>query len=254
MDVHHPCYPPERYRVERNVGDVTQTMVSDWYSALLREPETLSQSDIENLRRLYIAAIDYVDDQIQRLLNALDAQGMLDDTCVIITSDHGELFGEYGEYGKPERMYDELLRVPLLVTNGPTSLDDATDQLVSLLDIPPIIHDVLGVEVPDVYEGQHPGHHDPRTTIIGEHEVQGDVVVGARSTEWLYESDEIRGDQRLFDLRQGEAQPVSPDHPDGLGVKETVNNRLGMLDVDARFLDDEVEGDIQSRLENLGYL
>lgn len=254
MDVHHPCFPPEPYRERWGVDDVTQSDVSEWYSAVLDDPETLSERERSALRDLYEASIDYVDDQIGRIVETLREQGTLESTCVIVTSDHGELFGDYDQFGKPERMYDELLRVPLLVKNGPDYLDDATDQLVSLLDVPPLVHDVLSVETPEAYEGRLPGVDPPRSVIIGEHEVEGDVVVGARSSDWLYERDEINDETSLFACRGDELSLVSPDHPDADLVQEAVKQRLSELDVETRILADEVEGDIQDRLADLGYL
>lgn len=255
MDVHHPCYPPEEYRREYDVAAVEQADVADWYSALVSDPETLTGESIETLEGLYSAAIDYAADQVDRLFARLRRDGRLDDTLVVVTSDHGELFGDHGQYGKPERMYDELLHVPLVVANAPDDLADASETLVSLLDVPPMIHDALGVEVPGSYEGRRPGVDDSREYVLAEHEVEGDVVVGARSMNWLYEADEIRDEHRLFDMRNGIEQ-VAPD-ADGSGpetVRRAVLDRLSTLDVTPSRLDDEVEGDVEDRLEDLGYL
>jgi arylsulfatase A-like enzyme len=256
MDVHHPCFPPAPYRDRFDTSDVSQSQVSEWYSTVLDAPETLTEAEIDTLRRLYHASISYVDDQIGRIIDQLQSSDRLDETLVVVTSDHGELFGEYGQYGKPERMYDELLHVPLIIANGPGYLDDATDDLVSLLDIPPLIHDALGIEIPEAYEGRRPGVDEPRELIMAEHEVEGEVIVGARSREWLYEGDEIRDEHRLFDLRDGrfEAVDVTEHADESRVVRDAVNERLDQLNVETRQLENEVEGDIQSRLEDLGYL
>jgi arylsulfatase A-like enzyme len=255
MDVHHPCFPPEEYRERYDITDVTQTDVSDWYSALLRDPETLSEKEIHNLETLYKAAIEYTFDQIDRIITHLKDTGRYEDTLIILTSDHGELFGEYGQYGKPERMYDELLHVPLVVANGPQHLEDAKDDLVSLLDIPPLIHDALGVEIPEAYDGRLPGEKksQPREYILAEHEVEGDVIVGARSEDFLYESDEIHGEHRLFDLRDGFEQ-VDCDHPEATSVRTAVHSRLDELNVEANYLQSDIDDNTESRLEDLGYL
>lgn len=254
MDVHHPCFPSKEYRERHGVPDATQSDVSEWYSALLRDPETLSDDEIRKLKQLYEAAIEYTFDQIDRILTNLQETGRYEDTLIIITSDHGELFGEYSQYGKPERMYDELLHVPLIVLNGPDRLDDAKDQLVSLLDIPPLIHSALELEIPDEYEGQVPGVDYRRDLVMAEHEVEGEVIVGARSKNWLYEGDEIHNEHRLFDLRDGKFEQVDRDHPDAAVVREAVLARLNELDVEAKYLQGDVETDVEDRLEDLGYL
>jgi arylsulfatase A-like enzyme len=255
MDVHHPCYPPERYRDRFGVNGVSQSAVSAWYSALLRDPASLSAAEVETLRRLYDAAIAYTDDQIERIVAHLQKTGRYEDTLIVLTSDHGELFGEHGEYGKPERMYDELLHVPLVVTNGPNYLASATDELVSLLDVPPLIHDAFDIAVPEEYEGRRPGINPPREYVLAEHEVEGDAIVGARSTEWLYEGDELRDEHRLFDCRnEGFERVLIEDHPEASALREAVLDRLRSLNVESPRLEAQVEGDVQDRLEDLGYL
>lgn len=256
MDVHHPCFPPDSYRRRFDVDHVTQSQVAKWYSVLLDDPETLSEEALDVLQRLSDAAIDYVDDQIGRIIDLLKTSGRYTDTLILVTSDHGELFGEHGLYGKPERMYDELLHVPLIVANGPDDLQDSVDDLVSLLDVPPLIHDTLDIEIPSAYEGQRPSIDDPREYVLAEHEVEGDVIVGARSTSWLFEADEIAGEHRLFDGREDGIEQIPFDEaPESAHlIKQAALNRLRMLDVDSDRLEDTVEGDVQDRLEDLGYL
>lgn len=254
MDVHHPCYPPEVYRRRHSVGQVSQTDVSELYSDLLRNPESLGEPELKNLKRLYRAAIDYVDVQIRRIIDHLKTTGQSGNTLVVITSDHGELFGEYGEYGKPERMYDELLHVPLIVMNGPDFLKHATNDLVSLLDLPPLIHEVLGLDIPTQYEGVVPGRAEKRNHVLAEHEVEGDVIVGARSNDWLYEIDEIVGEHRLFDLRNEGFERTHPDNPEAEVPRKAVQSRLAKLDINAGYLQQSFDEDVEDRLEDLGYL
>lgn len=255
MDVHHPCYPPKQYRAQFDVADIPQTDVSEWYSQLLTQPEALSKDEIDSLRRLYDAAVLYTDDQINRLLEKLQEMDRYEDTLIVYTSDHGELFGEYDGYGKPERMYDELLHIPLVVVNGPESISEYSNELVSLLDLPPLFHNSIGQESPNTYEGEELNNGSARKYIFAEHEVNGKVIVGARSKDWLFEVDEIRDENRLFDLRDGHFREVDPqNHPASQDIQQVVLNRLSKLDVDTRRLENEVEGDVQDRLEDLGYL
>ncbi|WP_241768239.1 sulfatase [Haloferax sp. ATB1] len=254
MDVHHPCYPPEQYRAQFDVADISQTDVSEWYSQLLTQPETLSKDEIDSLRRLYDAAVLYTDDQINRLLDKLSEMNRYEDTLIVYTSDHGELFGEHGAYGKPRRMYDELLHIPLIITNGPEGLSEHSGELVSLLDLPPLFHNVLGVEPPHKYEGQ--GITDTkRDFIIAEHEMDGEVIVAARSKDLLFEVDKIRNEDRLSSIKNGEfVENCQKDAPGSEDIQQVVLNRLSNLDVNTRRLEDEVGGDVQDRLEDLGYL
>jgi arylsulfatase A-like enzyme len=256
MDVHHPCHPPREYRAAYGVEDVDSGTVSELYSALIGDSASLTDDDLETMAALYRAAIAYVDDQISRLVQVLKREDRFEETLIVLTSDHGELFGEYGQYGKPERMYDELIRVPLVVVNSPPSLELPEDELVSLLDLPPLFHEALGTDVPVAYEGIVPGS-ESRSHVIAEHEVDGDRVVGARSDAWLYEVDEILGECRLFET--GAMQQVDPDAPDAARIRAVVEDRLQYLragtagDELPSAGDSRLDDDVEARLEDLGY-
>lgn len=254
MDVHHPCHPPRRFRDAFGVGDVDTETVSTLYSRLIRDPETLTESDVADLVGLYRAAVQYVDEQVDRLLRTLRETGRFDDTLVVFTSDHGELFGDHGQYGKPERMYDELLQVPLVVVNAPDALCP-TDRLVSLLDLPPLWHAVLDEPVPPAFEGVVPGRRR-RAFVVAEHEVAGDAIVGVRSENWLYERDEIREERRLFDvgsMRRVDLETVIDEEARrtvraGDDRMETVRRERTTEPVER-----ELSDDVEDRLEELGY-
>ena len=259
MDVHHPCYPPEQYRAQFGVADISQTEVSEWYSQLLTQPNTLSEDEIDSLRRLYDAAVLYTDDQVSRLLKRLRELNKYEDTLIVFTSDHGELFGEHGEYGKPERMYDELLNIPLIIVNGPNSISEASNGIVSLLDLPPLFHDVLSLAIPESYEGRLIGSDSPRDYVLAEHEGrnnegEGKSIIGARSLNWLYEADELHREHRLFEVSEKLNRVESPPSSKAKLLQNKVTNRLNELDVKSHHLENEAEGDIQERLEDLGYL
>jgi len=252
MDVHHPCFPPEAIRQLFGLEDVTQAQVSEWYSLALDSPSKLTAHERRQFKQLYDAAIVYVDRQIGRIVEHLKTTGRWDDTLVIVTSDHGELFGEYDAFGKPVRMYDELLRVPLVIVNGPDGLNQYTSDLISLLDIPPLIHEALNIEIPDEYEGQLPGHDQPRSQVIAEHQLEDQVVVGARTETQLYEYNEPREETakytvgpNTFDLRT---------ESDGTfdRLQGVVDTRLESIDVTNPNTD--LDADVEDRLADLGYL
>ena len=69
---------------------------------------------IRAMRAMYYSIISHLDYQIGRVLDRLESEGILDDTLVIFTSDHGEFLGDYNSYGK-RSFLDPAARVPLLV-------------------------------------------------------------------------------------------------------------------------------------------
>lgn len=90
----------------------------------------------------YLAAISLIDDQVGRLLDALQGRDLLDNTLLIYTSDHGLLVGQYDLYGKtnatnPANFYEETIRIPLIVY-GPEDLlkpNQSRQEFVDLLDL-----------------------------------------------------------------------------------------------------------------------
>ena len=94
------------------------------------------------LRAAYWAMCDFIDEQVGRLLAALDASGQADRTVVIFTSDHGELLGDHGMYTKGPILYDPALRVPLIVRGPGIAEGRRVDALVELGDLAPTVLDV----------------------------------------------------------------------------------------------------------------
>lgn len=136
MDAHGPYEPPEPYRsryCDRSVSDAEAQQ--RWYDAT-ETPEAVSEDDRQLLVDLYDGEIAYVDDRIGAFLDALDERGLLDETLVVVTADHGELLGEHGAYSHPRKHVEELLHVPLLAS-GPSVPDATVPSPTSTLDVAP---------------------------------------------------------------------------------------------------------------------
>jgi arylsulfatase A-like enzyme len=97
-------------------------------------------------RDRYDAAIAYLDDEIRRLLTTLSDRGVLERTIVVITSDHGELFGEHGLEGHANALYLPLLKVPLII-RYPAAVPGGTRvaRPVTLIDLPSTLLELAGV-------------------------------------------------------------------------------------------------------------
>ena len=106
----------------------------------------LGQEDFTSLRSLYAAEIRQADRHVGRIVSALTEEGILDDTLVIVTSDHGENIGEHGMIDHVFSMFDTTLHVPLIVRFPERfGSGEVVDELVSLVDVAPTILDVCGV-------------------------------------------------------------------------------------------------------------
>lgn len=99
---------------------------------------------LERMRHLYSRSIRYMDDWLGRILESLDRRGALDDTIVVVTSDHGENFGEAGLLAHCFSLDDRLIHVPLIV-HGPHEAVDLR-RIVSLAELPGLVADLAGVE------------------------------------------------------------------------------------------------------------
>jgi arylsulfatase A-like enzyme len=112
----------------------------------------LGAADARFLRALYQAELALVDEQLAQLVAAMRRSGLLDDTLVVITSDHGEEFGEHGFYGHGQ-VFAEHLRIPLLI-RGPGVSTGVRRDPVTLVDIMPTLLSHLGLETPAAAVGR----------------------------------------------------------------------------------------------------
>ena len=113
--------------------------------------------------------IKLIDDQLGRILAALDDSGQRDNTVIIFTSDHGETLGDHGLIQKGCRFYDGLVRVPLIWSWPGRLLSGVrSNALVELTDIVPTILDIVGLPIPnyivggsllEIMTGQRPPQH-----------------------------------------------------------------------------------------------
>ena len=93
----------------------------------------------------YDGAISYLDSELERLFRELERRGVLDRTVVVVTSDHGELFGEHELTGHANALYLPLLRVPLLIRYPRAVSGRRIPELTSLRDVPATILDLVGI-------------------------------------------------------------------------------------------------------------
>jgi arylsulfatase A-like enzyme len=106
---------------------------------------------------LYDAEILYMDHEFGRLLRALHERGVYDRTLIVVTSDHGELLGERGEWGHERFLWEPLVRVPLVVRHpGGRGAGTRVRDPVSIVDIFSLILDAAGIEVPAGAQGEVP--------------------------------------------------------------------------------------------------
>ena len=289
MDTHTPYVPAPRYIREVSDGLVgTHRMLH----AHTRTSLGLEVGDrtLRDLRTLYQATVRQVDASVGRLCDALDAAGVADDTAVLLAGDHGEEFQEHGHLAHYPKLYDELIHVPF-VASVPGIDGGRVDRHVGLDAIPPTVADLLGVEPPDAWHGDSlvpalraadgdadaagdgvPDGPVVSVTVRGEDVTQqpiprsladGDLLVSARDAEWTYienvdtETTELY--HRPSDPAQRENLAGDPDETERAVVDRLASVAAAHADLlrergaaDATD-DDEVDADLEARLEALGY-
>jgi arylsulfatase A-like enzyme len=238
----------------------------------------------------YDAEIRFVDDQIARLRQFLEAEGLLDGTVIFITSDHGEEFADHRNLGHRLNCYNEVIRVPLIVF-GP-GLFPAGVRISAggaLIDLPPTILDLAGLEGSDAFQGLSllpliDGGEPPSRSIFSEHILNrrepGYRPVAVIHDEWKYQCNiDALGFENLYnwDLggkkqRRGFMARIEPEELYHLG--EDPGERVNRVESSPReaermkrmviehlrqvrerpaesIVPDE---DLESQLRNLGYI
>lgn len=151
MDAHAPYQPPDEYRPDApahlrkavtrgEVGKLAEKLADSTAGAL-------SRPELDYLRALYNAQIRYWDDQLAVLLDGLRAAGVADKTIIIVTADHGEAFLEHGRLKHGVHLYDELVRVPLVI-GGSIARRGRVSTQAQGIDLFPTIAALLGLTAP----------------------------------------------------------------------------------------------------------
>jgi len=128
---------------------------TDNYAKLLRaflhlaDSDTMTDDAIVGMRRAYCADVSVIDDAVGRIVAALDARDLLDDTWLIYTSDHGEMAGDHGLMSKCV-LYEPSVRVPLIIRPPGGAAARVVGDLVEHVDVPATVRAVAGA--PDIPE------------------------------------------------------------------------------------------------------
>jgi len=169
---------------------------------LLHWPRT--KSAVRDLLRVYYSVIDHLDQQVGRILEALERTGQRENTYVIYSSDHGMAVGSHGLRGK-QNMYEHTINVPFIVAGPGIEAGSRTPAQIYLRDLYPTTCELAGVPVPDsvtatsfapVLRGERDDHHD---TIFGYFRDSQRMI---RTDRWKYIEYPQVDEVQLFDLAE----------------------------------------------------
>lgn len=219
---HSPYDPPERFWKLYEDADLPQPAVGKWAERHAMRGKTLpkdtwrgdlGEAQVRQSRQGYYGSVTFIDEQIGRILEALERRGWLEDTLILFTSDHGDMTGDHHLWRKTYA-YQPSARIPMLIRWGANSLDAqrgrTLPQPVELRDILPTFLDAAGVEsdparfdgrsMLDLVRGKADGW---RPWIDLEHDVcyapenHWNALTDGR---WKYIYHALDGQQQLFDL------------------------------------------------------
>ena len=157
MDPHHPYYPPQEALSSLGFSNISTQRALFLNSFWNRGDIGASRLERhrEEIITLYDAGVRWVDQQMSRLVEALQKQQRWNDTVLAVTADHGEEFLEHGiRYHSPVGLPEQLIRVPLLVRTPSVASERIVRGPFSLIHLAPMLLEALAVEVPASFQGE----------------------------------------------------------------------------------------------------
>ena len=153
---HSPLTAPARYirRYREKVPPpaIRRDAADDLETFARRLVFDLTVEQTQRGREGYYACVDFVDDCIGELLDGLNRAALLDNTVVIYTSDHGEMLGSYGCWGK-QLYYESSIGVPLLISGPEIAPGQTLRHPISLIDLFPTTCALAGLPIPEGLDG-----------------------------------------------------------------------------------------------------
>lgn len=163
FDPHHPFVAPQEYLDRYDAASLPEPIgvpgeldskpaiqreaSQESYAGFARGYADHSPDEIREIVRAYYAMVSLIDDEVKRVLDSLEAQGLADDTVVIFTSDHGEMLGDHQLLLKGPMLYEPAVRVPLIMRwPGQLPAGERREDLVQWIDLNPTLMEIAGLD------------------------------------------------------------------------------------------------------------
>ncbi|UCF68840.1 MAG: sulfatase-like hydrolase/transferase, partial [Acidobacteriota bacterium] len=217
---HQPYHAPKplrtRFADREHVGlawPAARVPISDYnrFKVDLFPPTT---SDIRAFSDLYDGQVAWADTLVGDLVGWLEQVGLLEQTIVIVTSDHGEEIFERGQFDHGDTLYEEVTRVPLIVyAPGRIGEGLVVSQPVSLVDLPATVLDLVGLgtelgqgsSLRPLWEGRVEGHHPVMAEAI-DLDSRPLVAVWDGALKYIRRGEGERAREELYDLTRDPAE------------------------------------------------
>jgi len=219
--------------------------------------DTISEAESRFVSTLYDGCIRYVDGELEGLFDHLKATRRYDDSLIVVTSDHGEEFGEHGLWLHDQGGYEELSHIPLLIKlPGGRLAGTRVDAMGAMVDLMPTILHAVRMMVPEQAQGRNLLNFAPGAARSSLH-----MYSVLRTERFKYFSDE----RRLFDLIADPLELTNIFAADRNLARRLEHEVRGLVDLDTKAAEAFARGtatgsrieltpeEIQ-RLRALGYL
>lgn len=220
FDAHSPYLPPEEFATRFATRRPQTPLRYHPHTVMWADETNPSPEESAAQRDMYDAALAWLDSELGRLFGELEARGLLDNTLVVLASDHGESFGLHGRLGHGVDAYEELVHVPLVISfRGHTPAGGTRITApVSLADLPATILDLAGIEQESLPGTSLATAWDPvepdvsGSPLLGEADAGPDGLAGLFRDRWHYLRHEDGGEE-LYDLTRdpGEQNDLAAD-------------------------------------------
>jgi arylsulfatase A-like enzyme len=154
MEPHHPYAPIPEALAHVTDGNEPPNVERATSTAFFGHLLPLEPDVLRNLQDVYDAEVLSIDTGIRALFEQLEKRHVLDNAVVVITADHGEEFKEHGLIGHEKTLFEEVVRVPLIVLVPGQRARVDVEQIVGLVDVAPSLIDLAGGSVPASFEGR----------------------------------------------------------------------------------------------------
>ncbi len=157
FDPHEPFDPPAQWRQRAGAPAPDDPTAVAW--PIYGRADRYTPAELASIRRLYAGEVGLVDAWLGRMVDTLERLGRMEDTVLLVTTDHGHLFGEHGMIGKPSsshgdsNLYRDLAHVPLLAYHPEARGSGARlDALTQTVDLYPTVLEAMGVPLPQGWQ------------------------------------------------------------------------------------------------------
>ncbi len=187
--------------------------------------DRMSELTTEQARRAFYALCTHIDHHIGRLIGTLHWEGLLEDTIIMFTSDHGDMLGNHDMWAK-QTFYENSTNIPMVLMgtkdDPKVGLNRVDDRLVEIRDVMPTLLEMCDIPVPETVEGLSMLGADTRDTLYGEYGEKGQSSRMVRDSRYKLIWYPVGNQFQLFDLE---------NDPNEL---EDLANQADVADVQAR--------------------